>query len=231
MSPIQSLPEIKNKSSFETIFNSEFENFIHRYPVLRELKNDAHFALELSAQSLQNNKKILTCGNGGSAADAEHIVGELLKGFLSQREYNDDEMIQILPNMSAADRSNYGKYLQKPLRAISLMGHPSFQSAYANDKHPEYALAQHILALGDKNDVLIAISTSGNSKNVLHCVRIAKGIGIKVIGLTGQTGGELAKLADVCIKVPSNKVHEVQEYHLPLYHFYCYVLEQFLFAK
>jgi D-sedoheptulose 7-phosphate isomerase len=220
---------LNKKNYLSSLFEKEFKALIIRYPQLSICKTDIFRALEVTITALETDHKILTCGNGGSCADAEHIVGELIKGFVKKRIYSTAEIKNILPFLSAEEQNLFENQLQKPIRAISLMGHPAYQTAFGNDKNFEFAIAQHLLALGDKNDVMIAISTSGNSKNIIRAVQIAKAIGVQTILLTGDTGGKLSQMCDICIKVPSNKVHEIQELHLPIYHFYCYMIEFYFF--
>ena len=205
-----------------SILNETFQDLINRYPQLAPVEESFKLACEVSINAIKKNKKIMTCGNGGSASDAEHIVGELLKGFLSQRYVKNDDRLINLP-------SEFKSNLQGTIRAISLMGHPSYQSAFSNDKDPIYAIAQHLYGLADEGDILIAISTSGNSRNILKAAELARHLKVKVIGLTGESGGKLSEIADICIKAPSNKVHYIQELHLPIYHSYCIALENCLF--
>jgi D-sedoheptulose 7-phosphate isomerase len=228
MNQIKTLPKIDGQR-FNELFNREFKNFTERYPALRETETDLKRASQLIANAYSNGKKVLTCGNGGSCADAEHIVGEFLKGFLKKRQLSPQDLEKLLPSLDPKERLEYQAQLQQPLRAISLMGHPSFQSAFANDKDAEFAIAQHLMALADPGDVLIAISTSGNAKNLVRATHVAKGLGVSTILLTGLSGGHLA-LVDCALRSPSNKVHEIQEHHLPLYHFLCYFVELLFFA-
>ena len=170
--------------------------------------------------------KILLCGNGGSAADSEHIAGELLKGFLTKRTPNDRELTGL--SLALGSEELAGK-LQRGIPAIPLPSMSAAISAFSNDVDPELVYAQLVYALGKKGDVLIGLSTSGNSKNVVHAIKIAKSLGIKTIALTGRDGGELKNIADVTIRVPATETYKVQEYHLPIYHAICAEAERILF--
>ncbi len=200
------------------------------YPDMDNLKEDINKAYEILNNSIFQNGKILTCGNGGSAADAEHIVGELMKGFRLKRELSAEQKRQfhmVFPDETESMTEN----LQQAIPAISLVGNISLNSAFANDINPDYIFAQQVFGLGEKGDVLIAISTSGNSKNVLHAAKVARVKGIKIIGLTGMSGGALADISGVTIKAPSIDVARIQEYHLPIYHCLCSMLEQACFSN
>lgn len=213
------------QKNFDTKFN-EFSSF---YPQLAILKNECFAAISLIAETYQKSGTLFTCGNGGSAADSEHIAGELLKGFLSNRPIDSSEYQYLVTQLGTERAEIYKQQLQRGIRCISLMGHPAFSTAFANDKNPEFTLAQKLFVLGREGDTLLAISTSGNSKNVLYAAEIAKAKNIKVIGLTGRSGGKLSELCNVCIKSPFDTVHRVQETHLPIYHLICDALESYLF--
>ncbi len=190
-----------------------FDRLFERYPALVECKErimDAYLQLR---DCFEGGGKLLVCGNGGSCADAEHIVGELMKGFYLKRP------ITALP------------CLQGGLPAISLNGHPALSSAFANDCDGEYVYAQQLAALGRKGDVLLGISTSGNAKNVLRAAETAKALGIRSIALTGGKGGRLAEACDISVIVPANTPADVQEYHLPVYHALCAMLESHFFEE
>jgi len=203
-------------------------NFIAEYSDLRNLQEDIKDSFNLIESSFKNEGTLFTCGNGGSASDSEHIVGELMKSFVFDRPIpNEDQkrFIKLFPKDSKKIINN----LESPFRAISLMSETSFSTAFANDISYEFAAAQKLYALGKPKDILLAISTSGNSENIIRACQVAKMKNIKVIGLTGSRGGKLKKIADVCISVPSDKTHKIQEYHLPIYHFLCYALEASFF--
>lgn len=192
---------------------THLNEFIGRYPQLEVCRASITWAVEMMAECVRGGNKLLLCGNGGSAADAEHWAGELLKTFCSERP-----LPEGLPAELAAE-------LEGALPAIALTSFPAFQTAWANDRNPDYNFAQLVQALGRPGDMLIALSTSGNATNVCHAVATAKALGIKTIGLTGEAGGALAAEADETIRVPAEKTHEVQELHLPIYHTICLMLD------
>lgn len=198
------------------------DSLIGRWPQLQPCRDDIHTAFEAMAGCFRDGGKLLVCGNGGSAADAEHITGELLKGFLSKRPL-DAELRDRLPDP-------LGKLLQRGLPAIPLGGFVALSTAFANDVEPRAIFAQLTLALGRPGDVLWGISTSGNAGNVAWACETARATGLKTVGLTGRTGGKLAALADVCIRVPSDHTPDIQELHLPAYHCLCAMLEEELFG-
>ncbi len=211
----------------ETI--ARVEELISRYPALSRCKDSLDAALNMLCESFRNGHKLLTCGNGGSAADAEHMVGELMKGFLLPRTLGDDlyaRMQEICPNEANYFRDN----LQGALPAIALVDQIALNTAFANDQAADLSFAQQVLGLGKEGDVLIAITTSGNSANVLYAVQMARVMGVKTIALTGLTGGKVKSLADISICVPENETYRIQEYHLPIYHMLCLALEQEFFG-
>lgn len=202
---------------------------IERYPKLEVCKEDIKKAYELLEAAYSNGRKLLVCGNGGSASDSEHIVGELMKEFkLKRKVYSDHAaaLKSIDPELGQVLADN----LQGALPAISLTGHSSLQTAYMNDAVPELVFAQQVNGYGREGDVLLGISTSGNSKNVLYAAVNAKAKGLKVIGLTGAKENKLMKYADVCIRVPETETYKIQEYHLPVYHCLCLMLEEKFFG-
>lgn len=202
---------------------------IERYPKLEVCKEDIRKAYELLESAYQKGRKLLVCGNGGSASDSEHIVGELMKEFkLKRKVYSDHAaaLKAIDPELGQVLADN----LQGALPAISLTGHSSLQTAYMNDAVPELVFAQQVNGYGKEGDVLLGISTSGNSKNVLYAAVNAKAKGLKVIGLTGSKENKLMKFADVCIRVPETETYKIQEYHLPVYHCLCLMLEEKFFG-
>lgn len=202
---------------------------IERYPKLAVCKEDIKKAYELLEAAYSNGRKLLVCGNGGSASDSEHIVGELMKEFkLKRKVYSDhvSALKSIDPELGQVLADN----LQGALPAISLTGHSSLQTAYMNDAVPELVFAQQVNGYGREGDVLLGISTSGNSKNVLYAAVNAKAKGLKVIGLTGAKENKLMKYADVCIRVPETETYKIQEYHLPVYHCLCLMLEEKFFG-
>ena len=191
-----------------------------RYPALQICEKDIEDALKLLIDTYKNDGKVLVCGNGGSAADSEHIVGELMKGFMLKREVDDG---RIPENM----RCN----LQGALPAISLVSQSGVLSAFINDVEPEMMYAQLVYGYGKEGDLLICLSTSGNSKNCVNAAEVAKSIGVKVLSLTGEKESRLSQISDCTVKVPDTETFKVQEYHLPVYHFLCSMTEKYFFKK
>ncbi len=203
---------------------------LKRFPELNELKSEIEQARDLIIASYENKGKLLVCGNGGSAADSEHITGELLKGFLKKRplpQLEKDVLTKLDPENGAYIANN----LQCSLPAFSLVNMVSLSTAFANDQAPDLVFAQITHGVGLKGDILIAISTSGNSKNVLYAITTAKARGMKIIGLTGKSGGAMKKHCDVCINVPSDSTPDIQELHLPVYHYLCASVEERFFPE
>jgi D-sedoheptulose 7-phosphate isomerase len=203
---------------------------IERYPVLEACNDDIIKAYEILETSYTTGGKLLICGNGGSAADSEHIVGELMKGFKSPRKLTTQQAKQ-LESVDAELGKVLAENLQGALSAIALDGHPGLTTAYMNDCEPLLCFAQQVNGFGKKEDTLLGISTSGNSKNVLYAAITAKSKGLKVIGLTGQKENKLEKYADVCIHVPETETYKIQELHLPVYHCLCLMLEDHFFGE
>ena len=193
---------------------------ISRYPVLEESRQDIEKAYLVLEECYREKKKVLIAGNGGSAADAEHIVGELMKGFKLPRKLieKDEELGRVL-----------AENLQGALPAIALDGHVALSTAYMNDCEPLLCFAQQVNGYGGEGDVFFGISTSGNSKNVLYAAVTAHAKGMKVIGLTGAKNSKLEQMSDVCIKVPQTETYMIQELHLPVYHCLCLMLEDRFF--
>ena len=201
-----------------------------RYPELKPLTNDICTAYEILEQCYADGGKLLVAGNGGSAADSEHIVGELMKGFKLPRKL-DKAFADKLAEVDEQDGKILGEYLQGALPAIALDGHPALTTAYMNDCEPLLCFAQQVNGYGRPEDVLLAISTSGNSKNVLYAAVTAKAKGMRVIGLTGARESRLSALADVTIRVPETVTYMIQELHLPVYHCLCLMLEERFFGN
>lgn len=206
----------------------EIQLLLNRYPILTDLRSNLISAVELLAQCYERGGKILICGNGGSAADSLHIVGELMKGFVLKRPISAD-LQAVLKKQYPGDANYYIDNLQQAIPAISLTVEESLLTAYSNDNAADLVFAQQVLGYGSIGDVLFGISTSGNSVNVLHAAKIAKALGIKVISLTGASGGKLKDYSDVVLPVPSNVTYQIQEYHLPVYHAICLALEKQFF--
>lgn len=206
------------------------ELLLDRYPSLISVKEDIITSYLLLEESYKNGGKLLIAGNGGSAADAEHIVGELMKGFKNARKLN-----ETLSKKLIAENQELGLYLSENLQgalpAIALDGHPALSTAYMNDCEPLLCFAQQVNGYGEAGDIFLGISTSGNSKNILYGAVTARAKGMKVIGLTGARDSKLKKMSDVCIKAPQTETYMIQELHLPIYHCLCLMLEDRFFGN
>ena len=200
-------------------------NLINRYPALSVCSADLQAMLDTFIECYYKGHKLLICGNGGSAADAEHIVGELMKGFRNPRKISKKESDAIMA-LDPVMGKNLVDKLQEALPAIALDGHVALTTAYLNDCEPLMCFAQQVQGYGCEGDVLLAISTSGNSQNVLYAATVAKAKGLKVIGLTGANESKLSAIADVCVRVPQTETYMIQELHLPVYHWFCLKLEE-----
>ncbi|MGA0332753.1 MAG: D-sedoheptulose-7-phosphate isomerase [Kiritimatiellia bacterium] len=198
------------------------ELLLKNYPQLAVCVPEIVPAFESLREGYAAGHKLLLCGNGGSASDADHISGELLKGFQSRRP--------LSPEQQEAFGGALSSKLQQSLPAIPLTAFPALSTAYTNDVDAEYTYAQLTLGLGVPGDLLLGISTSGNARNVGHALRVARGKGMKTLGLTGKTGGAMKALCDICICVPSEETFRIQEYHLPIYHVLCLMLEDHFFG-
>ena len=209
-----------------------FDKLIERYPVLEVCREDLLLSAEKICSAFKSGNKLITCGNGGSAADSLHIVGELMKGFALPRKISDfdkkfsERAEKIFPD----DADYFKKNLQCALPAISLVGETALTTAFANDNAPDLSFAQQLFGLGKRGDVLLAISTSGNSKNILYAVEVAKILEVTSIALTGKSGGKLKTLADIVICAPADYTYQVQELHLPIYHAICLAAENEFFG-
>lgn len=207
---------------------NHFELLVHRYPQLMDIREDFFQGFELIRQCFCSGGKLLIAGNGGSAADAEHIVGELMKSFLIP-DCPDEDFETLLKAVDGELGSELAEGLQHALPAIALNSHPALSTAFLNDCDPYMTFAQQVYGLGKSEDVLLCISTSGNSKNILYAAVVAKAKGIPMISLTGASGGEVSRLSDVCIKAPETETFKIQELHLPIYHCLCAMLEEAFF--
>lgn len=194
------------------------ENLLNRYPMLEPCKEDIQNALKLIIDTYKSGGKVLVCGNGGSAADSEHIVGELMKGFMLKRPVTDEGIPEQLR-----------KKLQGALPAISLPSQSAILSAFINDVEPEMMYAQLVYGYAKENDLVIGLSTSGNSKNIVNAIEVAKCIGTKTLAMTGEKESKLSELCDVTIKVPETETYKIQELHLPVYHYLCSEVENNFF--
>ena len=206
------------------------DNLLERYPALEPCRSDILGVFSMLSESFASGRKLLLAGNGGSAADAEHIVGEMMKSFVFPKALPEgyaDELVRIDPGMGA----ELASMLQGALPAIALDGHTALSTAYMNDCEPRFVFAQQVNGYGRPGDVFLGISTSGNSRNVLYAAVAAKARGMKVAALTGAASAEIDRFADVCIHVPETETYKVQELHLPVYHCLCLMLEVHFFGK
>ena len=214
----------------EQKLNRHIDLLIERYPVLEECKQDIIDAYQVMENCYSHDGKLLIAGNGGSAADSEHIAGELMKRFETPRPVP-DEFAEKLKAIDPVRGEDLSKNLERGLMAIPLVAHEAMTTAYINDVDGYGVFAQQLYGFGRPGDVFLGISTSGNSKNVMSATVVARALGIKVIGLTGAKGGELAKVADVAVKVPQTRTYMIQELHLPVYHCWCLMLEDHFFGE
>ena len=191
-----------------------------RYPMLVGMREEIELVFEMIKDSYEKGGKLLVCGNGGSAADSDHIVGELMKGFYKQRKLPAAEKIRF---------GEQGEKLQGALPAIALSQHSALSTAFLNDVDPEMVFAQQVYGYGVEDDVFLGLSTSGNSVNVISAAKVAAAKGMKVIAMTGKDGGAMRELCDVCLIVPAQMTADIQEFHLPIYHALCAMLEDYFF--
>ncbi len=206
------------------------KDLIARVPSLSAVRAAVYEAFELLCTCFDEGNTLFVCGNGGSAADSEHIVGELLKGFLLPRHLSDTAREELTAVCGQTAGSYLGARLQQGLRAVALTGHPSLATAVSNDTAGDLVFAQQLSVLSRAGDVLLGISTSGNARNVSYAAQVARWRRVKVIGLTGDAGGTLAGHADVVIRVPSDSTPLIQELHVPVYHTLCAMLESRFFG-
>lgn len=204
---------------------------IERYPSLESCKIDLEEAIRLIISAYESNHKLLTVGNGGSSADADHIVGELMKSFELPRPLPEALSGKLRDaEIDAALKERLSRGLEQPLPAINLTSHTALSSAFSNDADPGLVYAQSLLGFGTPGDVLVALSTSGNSDNIVAAAALAGVLEISVVSLTGRNGGRLRALADVAVRAPAERTAEVQEYHLPIYHCLCSAVEAYFFG-
>lgn len=206
-----------------------FEALLEKYPALAGCIDEIRAAGEAILALYRRSGKLLVCGNGGSGADSEHIVGELMKEFYIRRPLKQEEQDRLKQIDPAGEK--LAMHLQGALPAITLTSNIALSTAYANDAEPDLVFAQQVWGYGRPGDVLLAISTSGSSKNVYYAIVAAKARGMEVIGLTGSRAGTMDKLCGICIKAPSAVTYEVQEYHLPIYHALCRYVEAEMFGN
>ena len=203
---------------------------VERYPKLMVCKEDIEKTYLVLEECYENDHKLLIAGNGGSAADSEHIAGELMKRFKTVRPVP-TEFAEKLKKVDSVRGEDLAKNLERGLMAIPLVAHEALTTAYINDVDGLGVFAQQLYGFGRPGDVFLGISTSGNSKNVMSATVVARALGMNVIGLTGEQGGELAQVADVSIRVPETETYMIQELHLPVYHCLCLMLEERFFGE
>jgi len=196
------------------------KELLERYPQLKVCEEQIKSAMELIRDTYKNGGKVLVCGNGGSCSDSEHIVGELMKGFKSMRKVTDERIPEEL---------RCG--LQGALPAISLPSQTGVLSAFINDVDPDMMYAQLVYGYATEKDLLIGLSTSGNSKNVVNAAKVAKAVGAKAMAMTGKKESKLSEICDACIRVPETETYKIQELHLPVYHYLCAQIEADVFGE
>ena len=200
------------------------DELIKRYPILERVREDIEAVYGILERCYENGGKLLIAGNGGSAADAEHIVGELMKGFVKRRPVT-EEMKEALEKADPVRGKELSEKLQGGLPAIALVDHAALSTAFANDVDGMLSYAQQVNGYGKPGDVFLGSSTSGNAENVMYAAVTAKAKGMQVVGLTGKDGGKLAGIADAAVIVPEMETYKIQELHLPVYHALCLMLE------
>lgn len=210
--------------------NNALIELLSKYPELHFCSKDIELAYETIKKSFSSGGKLLLCGNGGSASDCEHIVGELMKGFKKKRQLDDafrEELLERWP----INGEYLAKNLQGALPAISLTSNSALMTAYSNDVAADMVFAQQVYGYGNSADALLGISTTGNSTNVMNALQVAKALGIYTIALTGKTGGRMKEICDISICVPYESTPDIQERHLPIYHTLCIMLEEYFFSE
>lgn len=219
-----------NRSTGIAIVHKEIQRLIERYPDVEPCLEDVQMAFTLLTECYREGGKMMVCGNGGSAADSEHIVGELMKGFKSRRPLPDRTRARLLSEFPE-DGEYLANNLQAALPAISLVSQSALLTAFANDVAPDMVFAQQVCGYGVAGDVVLGISTSGNSRNVVYALETGRALGLRTIGLTGSGGGDMAMVCDVTIRVPFDETVEIQERQFPIYHALCLMLEQEFFPE
>ena len=217
------------KNSNDLMITAHIDETVKRYPALSSCRDDMERAYTLLADTFGSDHKLLVAGNGGSAADSEHIAGELMKRFRLRRPVSDD-FAKKLSDIDDVRGRRLADNLERSLTVIPLVAHEALTTAFFNDVDAEGVFAQQLYGYGREGDVFLGISTSGNSENIINAAICAKAMGIKVIALTGAAGGRLAGFADITIKVPETETYLIQELHLPVYHCLCLMLEEKFFG-
>lgn len=214
----------------EKRLEKHIDSLLERYPKLKVCKKEIIEAYLIMEECYEHDGKLLIAGNGGSAADSEHMAGELMKRFMIPRPIT-KEMSEKIKEIDSVRGEELAMNLEIGLMAIPLVAHEALTTAYINDVDGLGVFAQQLFGFGRQGDVFIGISTSGNSRNVMYATVVARALGIKVIGLTGNDGGELANVSDVVVKVPETETYMIQELHLPVYHCWCRMLEDNFFGS
>ncbi len=204
----------------------KLDNLINKYQKLKNCSCDITKASKILIEAFSNSNKLLVCGNGGSSSDSDHIVGELMKSFMHKRPINKDLYSKI-----EKINKDLANNLQVAFPTINLSSQNGLITAYSNDNNFEYVYAQQVLGYGSKDDVLLVLSTSGNSKNIIYAIKVAKILGLKTIALTGSRPSALDNICDVIIKVDETETFKIQELHLPIYHYLCSEVENYFFPK
>ena len=216
-------------TALEPRLQGYIDALVKRHPALEAVEGPIAEAYLLMQEGYERGGKLLVAGNGGSAADSEHIVGELMKRFNRPRPVAPEfaaKLVAVDPARGAA----LAKSLERPLTAIPLVGHEALSTAFMNDVGGADVYAQQLLGYGCPGDVFLAISTSGNSENIMRAIVAARALDLRVIGLTGRSGGAMAALCDVTVRAPETETYLIQEYHLPIYHCWCLMLEDYFFG-
>ncbi len=206
------------------------KELIERYPTLAVCEKNIRAAADAIIDSYKAGGKLIVAGNGGSAADSDHITGELLKSFVKKRK-PDQKFLDALSAIDSDTGSYLSDKLQGSLPAIALTNNSALMTASLNDVDGNVLFAQQVMGFGKKGDVFLGISTSGNSKDVIYALAVAKALGVKTVALTGKTGGKCKELADISIVVPENETFKIQELHLPVYHALCLTIEEYFWKN
>ena len=213
------------------MINYYLTELLEKYNELHVVKSEILQAFNILKDCYKNSGTLYICGNGGSAADSEHLVGELMKSFMLPRVLKNEKFISKTKELYGRDSEQLLPFLQEGLRAVSLTGHPSLSTAFSNDVQPDMVFAQQLYILAKPGDVFLGISTSGNSSNVFKALQVANGLELKTILFTGKNGGRCSTIAGFSIKTPSDVVYRIQEYHLPIYHTLCLMLEEYFYGE
>lgn len=206
------------------------KELIERYPALAVCEKDIRAAAEAIIESYKAGGKLIVAGNGGSAADSDHITGELLKSFVKKRK-PEEKFLAALSSIDSDTGTYLSDKLQGSLPAIALTNNSALMTASLNDVDGNVLFAQQVMGFGKKEDVFLGISTSGNSKDVIYALVVAKALGVKTVALTGKSGGKCKELADISIVVPQSETFKIQELHLPVYHALCLTIEEYFWKE